>query len=185
LPASQAAIRDWRVCLMGDAAQYEAEAQPVRPVSATGRPSYLRLCVMRRDGRRHLQRGVLRVAGELRATGTMRHEDAARLDEILRWFNRNLPVPRKLSRVHAVFWFRAEALRSSPDLKLKIAELAQLLILYRQRLMLMKTERPGKAIYADGFQVWAIPYSETFRDAVVIPLPSGQRQGKGPELPGA
>ncbi len=147
------------------------DALAARLPCLTDRPSYLRLCLVRRDERFHLQQGFLRAAGRLRNSGTMSEEDSARLRETLRWFNRNLPAPRRLRRVHAVFWFKAEIVRERPELLRKIAELGRLLILSRHRLMWIKTDRPGKVVYEDAYQVAAVPFTETFRDARRVTLP--------------
>ena len=74
---------------------------------------------------------------------------------VLRWFEANLPVPRRLPR-SAVCWFRADADES-------LARLRVLVEIYRLMgypVWMQATQNPGRVVYRDEYQVAAVPYAD-------------------------
>jgi hypothetical protein len=72
-----------------------------------------------------------------------------------RWFNANLPVPRRLPR-NAICWFRADANES-------LARLRTLVEIYRlvgYPVWVQATRNPGRVVYRDEYQVAAVPYPD-------------------------
>jgi len=77
------------------------------------------------------------------------------LRSIFRWFNANLPAPRRLPRT-AICWFRADATDS-------IQTLRRLIEFYRMMghpIWMLATHNPGRIVYRDRMQVAAIPYPD-------------------------
>ena len=72
-----------------------------------------------------------------------------------RWFNANLPVPRRLPK-NAVCWFRADA-RESLD---KLRTLVEIYRLLGRPVWMQATRNPGRVVYRDDYQVAAVPYAD-------------------------
>jgi hypothetical protein len=76
------------------------------------------------------------------------------LEESLKWFNRNLTVPRLPSRKsRCVFWFRTDA----NELLRRVWPLVALMNEAGLYVHHRTTSRPGKIIYHDNHQIAAIP----------------------------
>ena len=77
------------------------------------------------------------------------------LRAIFRWFNANLPAPRRLPK-NAICWFRADATES-------LQRLRALIEIYRlagHPVWMQATPNPGRVVYRDEFQVAAVPYPD-------------------------
>ena len=77
------------------------------------------------------------------------------LRAVFRWFNANLPVPRRLPR-SAVCWLRADANES-------LERLRALVEIYRvagRPVWLHATRNPGRVVYRDEYQVAAVAYPD-------------------------
>jgi len=77
------------------------------------------------------------------------------LRSILKWFNENLPAPRRVPK-NAVCWLRSDATDS-------LRRIRDLVELYRQadRFVWMQvTPNPGRVVYRDAYQVAAVPYRD-------------------------
>jgi hypothetical protein len=77
------------------------------------------------------------------------------LRELFRWFNANLPVPRRLPR-NAVCWFRSDATSSLERLR-KLIEVYRLMGV---QVWMRATQTPGRVVYRDAYQVAAVPYRD-------------------------
>jgi hypothetical protein len=76
------------------------------------------------------------------------------LQESLAWFNENLPAPRlSTQRSRCVFWFRTNADELLAQVWPIVALLNENGLYVHQR----TTSRPGKIVYADEYQVAAVP----------------------------
>jgi hypothetical protein len=87
----------------------------------------------------------------------------SQLRSILKWFNKNLPAPRRLPE-NAVCWFRSDA----ADSLRKIRDLVEL---YRQAdrfVWMHATRNPGRVVYRDAYQVAAVPYRDRRMTAQVV-----------------
>jgi hypothetical protein len=114
------------------------------------RDVYLRFVVERPQG----WTGLF-TAGVLRDSEDFSPAARSNLRAVYRWFNANLPVPRRLPRC-AVCWFRADASES-------IDRLRELIELYRLAgfpVRMRATASPGRIVYRDEFQVAAVPYAD-------------------------
>jgi hypothetical protein len=77
------------------------------------------------------------------------------LRAVFRWFNTNLPVPRRLPR-SAICWLRADAAES-------LERLRGLVEIYRvagHPVWMQATQNPGRVVYRDEYQVAAVPYPD-------------------------
>jgi hypothetical protein len=106
--------------------------------------------------------GVITKARLLRDAGELHDYESERLEETYDWFNEHLPCPpfrRKLRSGEwtrdAVAWFRAEAIEPIRRMWDIVAILREHGIAVR----MVTSERPGKIVYKDDFQVVAeTPY---------------------------
>jgi hypothetical protein len=104
--------------------------------------------------------GIFHGVYQLHGEGRLDEGDAAWLCEEMDWFNRHLPAPRVAPDARAVFWFRGEAGEALTRIWgfVRIAERAGVpVIRYR-------TRRPGIVVYADDYQIAAVPWRDTFAD---------------------
>ncbi len=98
----------------------------------------------------------------LLTSGDLSNAEADDLQNLLDWFNAHMPCPdearrRVLSR-RAVFWFRPSA---HAYIK-KSWELVHLLRLHGLLVEVQKTRSPGSIVYADHYQIAAIPRKGRF-----------------------
>jgi len=104
--------------------------------------------------------GICRPLGVFRAAGAIEdlpHVPVYARDallESLAWFNRNLIVPRlRIKDRRAIFWFRSRATEYVRRIWDVVAVLREENVFVR----LFTTTRPGKIVYADEYQIAAIP----------------------------
>ena len=82
----------------------------------------------------------------------------------LKWFAKNLPVPKLLAggnyhnRPRAISWFKDSA---EEHIK-RMRELVQILESHGIAVTQFATNRPGKVEYEDAYQIAAVPYKDTF-----------------------
>lgn len=99
--------------------------------------------------------GIFRAADVLRELAEGEDAAVSWIEEAYDWFNTNLPVPpREKIDPRAVFWFRTDAaacIAESWKLTAAFCEAGLWVRLYR-------TNRPGRIVYQDQFQIAAIPY---------------------------
>lgn len=106
--------------------------------------------------------GVITIAEELRAKGELYRYEADWLEEIYAWLNTHLPCPpfqRKLRSGKwsndAVSWFRDDAKEAMK----RIWDVVALLREHGVAVRLVTTDKPGKIVYEDEFQIVAeTPY---------------------------
>jgi hypothetical protein len=106
--------------------------------------------------------GVITAAWTLRGKGELYDHESKWLDEVIIWFNEHLPCPpfrRKLRSGEwtrdAVCWFRDDA---GEPLR-RIWDLVALVKEHGTTVRLITTDKPGKIVYADKYQVVAeTPY---------------------------
>lgn len=126
-------------------------------------PLFMRFVVQQRDEDSLQPMGVFQAASKLRDNIELPqlHRDA--IERILKWFNQNLPTPKRLSRSRrshalpkAISWFK----ESAADCLEPIRELNYILNVNGHRTERVTTERPGYVIYEDQFQIVAEPFRE-------------------------
>lgn len=77
------------------------------------------------------------------------------LRKTFRWFNTNLPVPRRLPK-DAICWFRADA----DEFLKRLWTLVEVYRLVGRPVLMQATRNPGRVVYSDEHQVAAIPYRD-------------------------
>lgn len=98
--------------------------------------------------------GVFRATGVLEDEGKIEEHFRESVYETLRWYNKNLNVPRICNKQRrCVFWFRADQQTVVAQLWHLIAILTEHQIEVRQ----LRTTDPGTIVYRDDCQVAAIP----------------------------
>jgi hypothetical protein len=105
------------------------------------------------------RRGVFSAAYALLDSQLLSSADENQLRELLRWFGRNLPVPKKFDTDGAIFWFKSDA----GDCARRIWGLVLALRQHSYHVDMFRTRRPGYVVYEDEFQVGAIPFQDTWR----------------------
>lgn len=96
--------------------------------------------------------GIFRVTGDVQETMKLSEADEKKLASTLRWFNKNLPVP-KIYRKEAIFWFKF----SAGECRRRVNHLARHLRTFDIEVVVTETNMPGKVIYEDAFQIAAVP----------------------------
>lgn len=96
--------------------------------------------------------GIFRVAGHIQENVRLGEEQEKKLAATLRWFNKRLPVPRVFDP-RALFWFKFSAV----ECRRRVMHLARLLREMGVGIVITETNAPGKVVYADEFQVAAVP----------------------------
>jgi hypothetical protein len=125
---------------------------------------FIRFVIASRDEDSGRRQGLFQAADELRASGQMSKGDEQRLDEIERWFEENLPVPKRLAlsskprrKAQAISWFRDSAAEHIARMR----DFQTLLETYGILVNMLRDRRPGYVVYEDEHQVVAYPFSET------------------------
>ena len=148
----RAAARRSRLAFVTAACQIRlADWQQCDPSAPPAADSFLRFVVERPSiGRVGLLRSsCIDNANDLPAA------TRSELRAVLRWFDANLPVPRRLPR-SAVCWFRADADESLQRLRV----LVEIYRLMGYPVWMQATRNPGRVVYRDEYQVAAVPYAD-------------------------
>jgi len=126
---------------------------------------YLRFVIPNRSVESGYRSGFLRGAKVVQKRGVLADYEEKRLEEIFEWFNKNLPIPNRISRKRnanhknhrGLAWFKDSALDH-----IRLArEVAELLHLHGVVIETLSTDRPGFIVYEDEFQVVAEPFSDS------------------------
>jgi len=101
-----------------------------------------------------VERGIFHVAGQALEWNNITGADAAKLDELQRWFSENLKKPASIGRDSnrlGVCWFKAEA-TSHID---RAVEMIRILERNGISVRKIETDKPGYVIYEDEWQLVA------------------------------
>ena len=127
---------------------------------------YLRFVVTENDEDSGRQMGLFSAGGVLNDKGHLYDYEVQIRNNILSWFSENLEVPdvqasesNYYANPNTISWFKSTAI----DHITKMREYAEILKAHDIQVKQLKTERPGKILYEDEYQVAAIPYKETFK----------------------
>ncbi len=117
---------------------------------------YLRFVVKKRGAVSGSRLGVVHAASELQEANQLEeHEDQVIRDSFA-WLNKNLPIPTRVEapgRRRAISWFKDDA--EEP-----IAQMWSIVWILREhgvRVDVVKTSNPGRILYEDQWQVFALP----------------------------
>jgi hypothetical protein len=96
-------------------------------------------------------------AYDLLRSGTLPGWEYARLDDIISWFERHLPLPdRSKLKPRTIFWFKPNGHRFIR----KIWDVVAVLKENGLHVEMLKTARPGRVCYEDDYQVAAVPFRD-------------------------
>ena len=102
--------------------------------------------------------GVITAARIVRDAEKLAAAHVEAINSAFAWFNENIPCPpfsdrlsRKLWTKNAVCWFLAEA----EEPLARTWDLAQVLVEHGTPVLLLRTLKPGRIVYRDGFQIVA------------------------------
>ena len=125
---------------------------------------FIRFVARIRHEESHRRTGVFQAADRLSRRGVLSAEEENRYEAVRQWFQRHLPVPRRLSRSgrrhacrKAICWFKKDANRYIDRVKSLVALLER----HGIAMEMIRTERPGYVVYEDSYQIAAVPFRET------------------------
>ncbi len=117
---------------------------------------FIRFVVADRDARTGFRRGLIHAAERIR--WEFSPEQEVRYAAAYDWLNAELPVPRGFAgNAQALSWYRD----SAADCIACMREIAAVVEANDMPTAMLRTERPGKILYADAFQVVAEPFADT------------------------
>jgi hypothetical protein len=126
----------------------------------------IRFVVRARDSDSQVEQGLIQAADGLRCRGRLAGEEQRRVQELLRWFNRNLPVPGRFARSRragackrAICWFKPTA----GECLGRMQALAAVLHGHGCAVERLTTGRPGYVVYEDNYQVVAEVFRGEYR----------------------
>jgi len=127
---------------------------------------YLRFVVPETDEGSGRAMGVFTAGGILYEEDKLYDHEIKLRKQILIWFGNNLEVPdvqasesNYYSKPNAISWFKSGA-----EIHInKMREYTEVLNSHDIQVKQLITERPGKIVYEDEFQVAAIPFKDTFK----------------------
>jgi hypothetical protein len=126
----------------------------------------IRFVVRERDSDSQVERGLIHAAEDLRCQGRLAAEEQDRVHELLRWFNRHLPVPGRFARSRrpsackrAISWFKPTA----GECLDRMQALAAVLHGHGRAVERLTTDRPGYVVYEDDDQVVAEVFRGEYR----------------------
>jgi hypothetical protein len=114
----------------------------------------------------HQRLGIFQAAYLLKDKGVLTPDEETYLQEIHRWFDKNLNQPDRFTsakppyyrkRQDGISWFKD----SAGEHINKIRELLALLTSHGVLAEMIKSNRPGYIVYEDQFQIVAVPLSDS------------------------
>ena len=106
--------------------------------------------------------GIFTEARLLRDAGELYDYESERLQAIFDWFNEHLPCPPFKKKLRSGEWTREAVAWFRPDAKGPIERIWDIVAVLREHgvvVRMITTERPGKIVYEDEYQVVAeTPY---------------------------
>jgi hypothetical protein len=127
---------------------------------------YIRFIVQESDKKSGREMGLFSAGGILRDEGKLYDYEVKLRKQIMQWFSNNLKVPdvqasqsNHYTKPLAISWFKSSA-KSHIS---KMREYAEILNSHDVHVKQIVTERPGKIVYEDEFQIAAIPFQDTFK----------------------
>lgn len=125
---------------------------------------YVRFSVTAKDKVSGIGMGLFTAMGRLRDKEVLLEHEIELYESTLKWFAKNLTVPRALAggnhhnRPRAVSWFKDSATEHIG----KMRRLAEILESHDIAVTQSATTRPGKVEYEDQYQIAAVPFRDTF-----------------------
>ena len=119
--------------------------------------------------------GLFHAAYRLVKAGRLEEGERLWFEEEMGWFNQYLPATRGLPTWRAVCWFRGDAGEAIS----RIWRIVDIVEGQGVPVRVYRSRRPGQIVYADPFQVAAIPWRDSF-----TARPYARRTPSNPRRPG-
>ncbi|MES9950255.1 MAG: hypothetical protein ABW118_14960 [Candidatus Thiodiazotropha sp.] len=110
------------------------------------------------------RQGIFQTLVEVREGGLLYEYEVERVNEIHKWFNKNLDKPSSFNRTSkphalnkAISWYKDSAKEHIAHMR----ELGCILEGHGIEVLLLQTERPGYIVYEDEHQITAEPFPDT------------------------
>lgn len=123
---------------------------------------YVRFVIDKHDGVSREPLGLFQAVHDLRDDGHLLKDERIAVDKIFKWFDENLPEPKRFSRSSkrsakavAISWFKPTAEECIKHMQ----ELASILYTHDIPTKVIKTRQPGYVVYEDEYQVVAQAFS--------------------------
>jgi hypothetical protein len=128
---------------------------------------YVRFVLVEKHPDSGLNEGLFRLAYRLRKDPDVDKQDRAILEEVMAWFDKNLPVPSRFNRssskgyyrraTRGISWFRDTA----NECIVRMFSLKRVFEAHGHTVNLVREERVGYLVYEDEHQVVAEPFKDT------------------------
>jgi hypothetical protein len=106
----------------------------------------------------HVAAGLFHATYRLVRDGRLDEGERLWFEDEMEWFNQFLPATRALPTWRAVCWFRHDAGEAIS----RIWRIVDIVEGEGVPVRVFRTRRPGQIVYADSFQVAAVPWRDTF-----------------------
>jgi len=124
---------------------------------------YIRFVIRQNDEVSQQTQGIFQAVEDLRFEGRLSPEERRTADRVFRWFNKNLPIPKRFSRsrkrsaqAKAISWFKPTVHKFIG----RMQDLASILYAHDVPIKILKTKRPGYIVYEDEYQVVAMRFND-------------------------
>jgi len=127
---------------------------------------YLRFILMQKHPHTGVEEGVFKSAYALRRSGKPVQYEYDELDQMLKWFGKNLPVPTRFNRTKSKAYLNRNSRGISwlkPTSTKCISNMHALAVIMRRHghhVSMIKTSRPGYIVYEDEHQIVAEAFSD-------------------------
>ena len=122
---------------------------------------YIRFVIDKYDDDSNEQQGLFQAVNDLLYDDRLSDEEEKEAKRIFKWFNKNLPVPKRFSRSSkssaksvAISWFKPSAKEFIQQMQL----FSSILYTHNIRTKIIKTRQPGYIVYEDEYQIVAQPF---------------------------
>ena len=129
------------------------------------KPSYVRFVIEERDEDSHENKGLFVAMESLVENNELYAWETAQEKAIYQWFTKNLNAPHVQSstsnyyaKPKAISWFKDSAKEHIE----KMRQYGQILEAHDYPIKQLVTDRLGKILYEDKFQIAAVPFGDTF-----------------------
>ena len=127
---------------------------------------YIRLVIEKNDEDSGRKMGLFMAMQELRESNELYDYEEELVKKLHHWFDMYLeapPIQASESNYYntpmAISWFKSSATKHIS----KMREFGQILDTHSIYVTELRTERPGKILYEDNYQIAAIPFQDTFK----------------------
>ena len=143
---------------------------------------YVRFVIKVNDERSGRNKGLFMAMGELKDNNELFSYEKDIQKNICKWFDENLDASKVQSsesnhytKPHAISWFKSSATEHIN----KMREYAQILEAHDVSVIQLNTERPGKVVYEDEYQMEIVPAGDSGALVrITIPIRLANPQGQ-------